>query len=44
MLMETWQLSINNFTLINAALGSPLSKDLTGQAIINHQTEKSEPG
>jgi hypothetical protein len=28
-------LSIINFTLLNAAFGSPPSEDLTGQAIIN---------
>jgi hypothetical protein len=28
-----------NFILLNAAFGSPLSEDLAGQAIINHQSK-----
>jgi hypothetical protein len=31
---------INNFTLLNAAFGSPPLEDLTGQAIINHQSNQ----
>jgi hypothetical protein len=39
--MRFWiDFSINNFTLLNAAFGSPPLEDLTGQAIINQQSQR----